>query len=197
VSAFLSACTRNNQQATNIPAEWATYLPTNLPRTTQTPSSTTPVDSRDLASSRMLPPTTSTTSTLSTSPPSTPSPSTSTSTTSTTVTASPAMTMSQATSVSQAAAQSSSTNWAGIQKPICAVSQSPFLSLSGLADSVQITEGCLVDKDKIDQCGLEDLQCVCKTSNSIANNKFFDQNCLYATCYNDIGRRGTSFQTSA
>jgi hypothetical protein len=99
--------------------------------------------------------------------------------------------------VSQAAAQPSSTNWAGIQKPICAVSQPLSLHLSRSANSIQITEGCLVDKDKTDQCGLEDLQCVCKTSNSIANNKYFDQNCLYATCYNDIGRRGTSFQTSA
>jgi hypothetical protein len=192
VSAFLSACTRNNQQATNIPAEWAPYLPTNLPRTTQTPSSTTPVDSRDVASSTMPPPTTSTTS-----PPSTSKPSTSTSTTSTTVTASPAVTMSQPTSVSQAAAQLSSANWAGIQKPICAVSQLLSLHLSRSANSIQITKGCLVDKNKTDQCGLEDLQCVCKTSNSIANNKYFDQNCLYATCYNDIGRRGTSFQTSA
>jgi hypothetical protein len=192
VSAFLSACTRNNQQATNIPAEWAPYLPTNLPRTTQTPSSTTPVDSRDVASSTMPPPTTSTTSL-----PSTSKPSTSTSTTSTTVTASPVVTMSQTTAVSQAAAQPSSANWVGIQKPICAVSQPLSLLLSRLSDSVQITEGCLVDKDKTDQCGLEDLQCVCKTSNSIANNKYFDQNCLYATCYNDIGRRGTSFLTSA
>jgi hypothetical protein len=192
VSAFLSACTRNNQQATNIPAEWAPYLPINLPRTTQTPSSTTPIDSRDVASSTMPPPTTSTNSL-----PSTSKPSTSTSTTSTTVTASPAVTMSQPTSVSQAAAQPSSTNWAGIQKPICAVSQPLSLHLSRSANSIQITEGCLVDKDKTDQCGLEDLQCVCKTSNSIANNKYFDQNCLYATCYNDIGRRGTSFQTSA
>jgi hypothetical protein len=54
----------------------------------------------------------------------------------------------------------------------------------------KITEDCLVNKDKIDPCRLENLQCVCKYSNSIADNKYFNQNCLYATCHTDLGRRG-------
>ncbi|KAF1919276.1 hypothetical protein BDU57DRAFT_135969 [Ampelomyces quisqualis] len=82
-------------------------------------------------------------------------------------------TMTQAVSVTNNVANpTSTTSWADVHKPICG-----------------ITEKCLVNQERNDPCKLENLQCVCKYSNSIARSTYFLPDCLWADCYTEIGRR--------
>jgi hypothetical protein len=62
------------------------------------------------------------------------------------------------------------------------------------ADDYQIQEHCLKNQGTIDNCKLFNLGCVCKTSSDISNNTYFDQNCLFNDCYNELGRRGQSLR---
>lgn len=41
-------------------------------------------------------------------------------------------------------------------------------------------------------CRPDDLECICRASNSLANNTEFDQRCVLDSCYGDIGHEGMS-----
>ncbi|KAL5113235.1 hypothetical protein ACEQ8H_008902 [Pleosporales sp. CAS-2024a] len=66
--------------------------------------------------------------------------------------------------------------------------QQPYLGTFDYGSN-RITEQCLRNQTHNDLCKLENLQCVCNSSNSISNNTYFDPLCLYETCYNDFGRQ--------
>ncbi|KAF1840334.1 uncharacterized protein K460DRAFT_421306 [Cucurbitaria berberidis CBS 394.84] len=77
------------------------------------------------------------------------------------------------TTVPPDTAMLTSTNAADIQLPICGVSRK-----------------CLKkQKDHSPSCGPDDLPCICKSSNSLAKNTQFDQQCVFDECHGDIGLR--------
>ncbi|KAF1939833.1 hypothetical protein EJ02DRAFT_244168 [Clathrospora elynae] len=52
-----------------------------------------------------------------------------------------------------------------------------------------ISQACMKQKDDHSPiCTPDDLECICKASNSFTNNTEFDEGCVYDECYGDIGK---------
>ncbi|CAO2652279.1 Nn.00g005620.m01.CDS01 [Neocucurbitaria sp. VM-36] len=76
-----------------------------------------------------------------------------------------------------------------------AASDTAMSSTMSLADNqipiCGISHKCLTKpKDHSPSCVTDDLECICKASNSLAHNTQFNQQCVFNECYGDIGLRG-------
>lgn len=66
-----------------------------------------------------------------------------------------------------------------------------------IADMLQISKQCLKrQEDDSSPCPADDFDCICKASNSLANNSQFNQQCVFDECKLDTGREGALKFTS-